>query len=165
MAVKPETRAEKLLAQRVELESEIEAAKKKAGIPKLETKLEKVKADLVSVMTEHEIEQVEGDGVHATLVRQNYGAMFLATIEDVRALDEIPDDREIEPMRAIIKAKFGAFAKGSKSSEIWKRITKPVIVPEAIEEVVAEGLLSVDEIAPAFIEKAKKPYARIFRDS
>jgi hypothetical protein len=29
---------------------------------------------------------------------------------------------------------------------------------------VAEGILDVDEISPAFVEKDKKPFIRIFED-
>lgn len=159
----PETRAEKLLNQRVSLEAEIAEKKKKAGITALETKLEKVKESLTEVMTEYEIEQVEGEGYHATLIRQSYGAFFLATDEDANEAD-VPTDRNLSSMRTIIREKFGPYKKGSKSSHIWKRITKSVVIPDAVEEVVSEGLLTVDEISPAFIEKVKKPYARVFKD-
>jgi hypothetical protein len=38
------------------------------------------------------------------------------------------------------------------------------VVKEAIEEVIAEGILTVDEISPSFVEREKKPYVRIFED-
>lgn len=164
MAMKPETKAERLLAKRVQLENEIMDIKRKAGLLKLETALEKVKEELLSVMTENKFEQVQGKGYHATLVKQSYGSMLLATMDDFLALDEIPADRAVTPLRSIIRKKYGKFSKGSKSSEIWKRITKPVVVPDKLEEVVSEGLLSVDEIAPAYVDKQKKPYARVFKD-
>lgn len=162
MPVKPETQAERLLTKRVELENQITELRKKSGIAALETKLEKVKGDLTALMVEHEIEQVEGDGYHATLIRQSYGSMFIATPDDLRALDEIPKDRILTPLRTIIRRKF----KNDPDTfrDVWNRVTKKVVVPEAIEEVVSEGILTVDEISESFIEKAKKPYARVFKD-
>jgi hypothetical protein len=156
-----EKRAERLLIQRVTQEAKIELARKKAGLPAMEKKLEKIKAELVQVMDEGGIDQVEGSGFHATLIRANYGSMFIATDDDLRALDEIPEDRKLIPMRTILKRKFKDKA---VFREVWNRITKRVIVVEALEEVIAEGLLTVDEIAPAFIEKQKKPYVRVFED-
>jgi hypothetical protein len=99
-----EKRAERLLIQRVTQEAKIELARKKAGLPAMEKKLEKIKAELVQVMDEGGIDQVEGSGFHATLIRANYGSMFIATDDDLRALDEIPEDRKLNCSRVHRKA-------------------------------------------------------------
>lgn len=104
--------------------------------------------------------RIECDGFHAVLIEQAYDARFIATEDDLTG-DE-PTVRKIKPLRAIIRKKFGPFTKGSKSSQIWKRITKSVVDKDALDEVVAEGLLTVKEITPAFVEKKKAPFLRVF---
>lgn len=163
----PKAQAGKLLKRRLVLELKLQEARTQAGIPAIEEKLDKVKAALVTAMVDGGLDQVEAMGFHATLVKQNYGSMFLATSEDVESAQrdlEFPEDRVLRSVRSILRDKYGAMTKGSKSLEIWKRITRPVVVPELVEEVIADKLLTVDEIADAFVEKTKKPYARVFKD-
>src|SRR5262245_34491598 len=163
-APKYTTKAISLLNDLVQVNAAIETARKKAGLPALEASKDALKSELTALMIQHSMEQVGTDGAHATLVQATYGGKVLATSEDFRDLDEIPTDRPIMPLREIIKMKFGAIKAGSKSLEIWKRVTKPVVRMDALDEVVSEGLLTVDEIAPAYIEKQKRPYVRVFND-
>jgi len=106
--------------------------------------------------------KIQGDGFHATLIEQPYDARFIATENDLTG-DE-PDNRDVIPLRRTIRKKYGPFKKGSKSSRLWQRITKPVVMREALDEAVAEGLLSIEEVAPSFVEKRKAAYLRIFED-
>jgi hypothetical protein len=170
----PQTEAAKLLTTITELQITIAIARSKAGLDDLEARLDEAKSSLTALMAANGLEQVEGAKHHATLIRQNYSSAFLATKDDIPtdrdellsigAISEDGSVRKLVSLRTIIRKKYGPFKKGSKSSEIWKRITKPVVLPDAVEEVVAEGLLSIKEITPAFIEKQKKPYVRIFED-
>ena len=48
-------------------------------------------------------------------------------------------------------------------SDIWSRVTRRVANPEGIDEIVGEGIVSLDEIKGAFVEKTKAPYLRGFK--
>lgn len=154
--------AEKLLKKIAEKQLTLDVLKAESPIPPLEKEISELKERLTLLMLSKNIEQVQGPDCHATLIQQNYGGRFLATSEDVAEAQPEFRDRKLKSLCAIITKKYG---KGSDEfKEIWGRITKRVILPDALEEVVNEGLLSVDEISPAFVEKTKKPYARIFKD-
>jgi hypothetical protein len=103
--------------------------------------------------------RIEGDGFHATLIAQNYDAHFVGTKDDLANEDQI--GRKIIPLRTIIYRKFKDKA---KAKEVWFAVSKRVVVKEKIEEAVAEGLLTVDEISPSFVEKTKQPYLRLYDD-
>jgi urocanate hydratase len=69
-------------------------------------------------------------------------------------------------LQSIIEKKFKSkvSVKGSKARKMWMKITKRVLDPEAIEELVQEGALDVDEISPAWYETKRAPYLRVYED-
>jgi hypothetical protein len=152
--------AEALLHGYLVAKKTLDDAKKKAKISDLELSADAAKAALVHSMLKAKLDQVNGPGCHATLVKSYFKPQFIGTDED------IPDDapRAITPLRTIIRKKFGPFAKGSKSTRLWNRITKRVVDTSAVEEVIAEGILSVDDVSPSFYEVERAPYVRIFED-
>lgn len=160
MAVKAdamtETQARKALNKLLEKQAELELVRRQAGIPKLEAEIDAAKRTVIDFMDATDTDQLLGDGAHATLVRASYDSHFVGTN------DEIPDwvERRVIPLRTIIYKKLPK----EEAAKLWQRVTKRVVVPEMVEEVVAEGLLEVDEISPSFVEKLKKPYIRISRD-
>jgi len=110
-------------------------------------------------------ERIDFDsGFHATLVSQSYDPRYVATDEDMP--DELPEGRKVIPLQTIIEKKFKSKVSkpGSKAREVWFSITKRVIDREAIDQAVADGVFKVDDVAPAFVEKQKAPYLRIFED-
>lgn len=147
----------------------IEKLKRKHGILDLEAEAQELKqaATLWAALNLKGGDQIECDGFHATLISQPYDSRFLATDEDrdeyIEANEPIKD-RQVISLRHIVRKKFGPFSKGSQSSKIWRRITRPVVVKEALDEVVGEGLLTVEEITPSFVEKQKAPYLQFYED-
>jgi len=146
----------------IALESEIRELMKEQGIDEMMQDAAEMKKAAQAYCVNNGIDRLDLEGVHFTLIKQAYDSRFIATEDDLTG-DE-PDNRQIIPLRKIIRKKFGPFGKGTNASRIWKRITKSVIVKEALDEVVAEGLLTVDEISPSFVEKHKTPYLRKFED-
>lgn len=145
------------------LESEIAKKREKAGLPELEMKRDAVKKELTEFMTANEVAHaISPDGAVATLVKASYDSRFIATAEDFEEMEEIPD-RDVIPLREIVKMKYGVMKKGTNSWRIWNRITKRVVQADKLEEVISEGLLTVDEVAPSFVQKQKKPYVRVTR--
>lgn len=154
--------AKQALEGMMALDAEIRELMEEHGISEMMQDATEMKKAAQAYCVAKGIERVEMGDVHFTLVKQAYDSRFIATEADLTG--EEPVDRKVVPLRQIIRKKFGPFGKGKKASEIWKRITKPVVVKEALDEVVAEGLLSVDDISPSFVEKQKAPYLRKFEN-
>jgi hypothetical protein len=109
-------------------------------------------------MIEGDMDQVQGTGYHATLIRAGYDARVVGTEDDLQP----GDPPEVVPLREIIYRKF----KHDKNlaRRTWFACTRRVVVIDMLEEQVAGGVLTVDEIAEAYVQKEKKPYIRIFKD-
>jgi hypothetical protein len=154
--MKPETKALKALEKLVELQEKLAEAKRKAGIARMESEIDRLKGTITNFMIEADEEHLYAtDGHYATLIKATYDAHFVGT------KDEIPEDigdRKVIPLRTIIYKKLPK----EEAAKLWQRVTKRVVVTELVEEVVAEGILVVNEISPAFVEKSKKPYVRIY---
>jgi hypothetical protein len=160
--VKTLAEAQEALAMMRELEAEIRTIQKEHGIDEMMQDATELKKAAQAYAVEKGLERIEGDGFHGTLISQSFDSHFIATDEDLA--NEEPAGRKLNSLRAIIRKKFGPYTKGSKSSQLWRRATKPVVDRTALDEIVAEGLLTVKEITPAFVEKKKSPYLRIFED-
>lgn len=144
------------------LQAEIEEMMKESGISEMMEDATEMKRAATAYAVSNKLERIDCNGFHATLIEQSYDTHFLATDEDVREAE--PQGRQLKSLRSILRKKFGPMTKGSKSLEIWKRVTKPVVDKTALEEVVAEGELTAKELTPSFVEKKKAPYLRVFED-
>jgi hypothetical protein len=138
-----------------DLQDEIARIRKESGLDKLEAKLDDQKARVKDFMLVKDVPRLDVPGAHVTLVKGFYGATFVGTDDDIPM-----GVANVTPLRKIIYAKFPR----DKAKEIWFRCTRRMIVKEQLEEVVAEGLLSPDEIAPSFVEKEKAPYVRVYME-
>jgi len=135
------------------------------GITQLEADATELKKAATRWAVTSKTERIDFDaGFHATLISQTYDPHYIATDDDMP--DELPDNREIIPLQTIIEKKFKSkVAKpGSKARKVWFSITKRVIDREAIDQAVADGVFTVDDVAPAFVEKQKAPYLRVFEE-
>lgn len=143
---------------------EAKALRAEHGIDEIEQDCVELKKAVTRYAVEHEVERIDFDqNFHATLVRQFYGQEFIGTVDDIP--DQVPDNREIIPLQAIIEKKFkGSVKEKGKARKVWMRITKRIVDRAAVDQIVAEGVLTVDELAPCFIEKEKAPYLRIFEE-
>ena len=144
-----------------DLKAEIDEVKKESGLDELERDAMAYKAAAQNYMIDKDVEQLQGDGWHATLVKGHGSSRWIVDHGDLTG-DE-PD--RVVPLRDIIEEKFGSSVKAKGAARrMWMRITKRVADVEGIEEVVNAGDLDVDEISPAFIETPRAPYVRIFED-
>ena len=101
---------------------------------------------------------------HATLIEQFYDQRYIATDDEIPG--NLPEGREVVSFQSMIEKKFKSSVKtkGSKARKIWLRATKRALDKEAVEQLVAEDVISISELAQCFIEKAKTPFIRVFED-
>ena len=144
----------------------IESLMTQHSIYKMQAEIEALKEAATAWAVESETERIDFQigkkHFHATLVEQAYGSQFIGTEDDMPA----DASSDAKPLSEILAEKFGGSIdkKGSLARKVWLRVTKRVVDKEAVEELVAEKALTVDELAPCFYEKQKKPYLRIFTD-
>lgn len=139
------------------LKAERDEAYEEAGIKDMDEELVALKAAVTNFMKEKEMETIECKGFHGTMVTSYYGGHWIGTKDDIT--DD--DPAGARSLKSILQKKFGVKA----AKPIWMRITKRVPDHQAIEEAIAEGVFTVKDVAPAWSEKQKAPYLRIFEDS
>jgi hypothetical protein len=93
---------------------------------------------------------------YALLRRDKYGGTWLATDDDIT--NEAP--KKAVSMLSVLRKKY---PDRKIRSEVWNRITKRTIDKDGLQRVVDEGLLSDNEIAPAFYEKEKAPFLIVYQ--
>ena len=147
--------AQRALKEHLALEAEIAKRTVEAGIPELAALSAEYKSLVTEWAVNEKVERIEIDDTHhATLISQFYDSRFIGTADDLTG----EEAKGVIPLRTLLRRQFGK--EGAK--EIWHRVTRRVVDRELVEEVIAEGILTVDDVAPAFVEKQKKPYLRIF---
>lgn len=144
------------------MKAELDELREEHGITDLEKDLVSYKAAVQTWMVENDVEQVQCDGFHGTLIKGFYGSHWIATDDDITE----GDPAGAKSLQSLIEKKFKSKVKdkGSKARKVWMKITKRVVDHAAVEELVQAGTLSVDEISPAWSEKPKQPFLRIFED-
>lgn len=146
------------LASVQELQDDIVIRMEAAGIPALEAKKDALKKLATEYAVKEGIERVDFPGAHATLIQQFFDGRFIGTEEDIRG-----DERDgVIPLRQIIRRKFKGDT--AKVKEVWNQVTRRVVDKDAVDEAISYGILTVDDVAPAYVERAKSPYLRIFKD-
>src|SRR5262252_3852284 len=159
--IKTQKQALEALQRFRDLKAEIDEVKKESGLDELEADAMAYKAAAQNFMIGKDIEQLQGDGWHATLVKGHGSSRWITYGDD---LDGTEGDRVV-PLKNIIEKKFGGSIKRKGAARrVWLMITKRIADTEGIEEAVAAGEITVDEISPAFVEKDRAPYLRLFDD-
>ena len=145
-----------------ELKEAIDEVREENGLAEMEKDAAAYKAAAQEFLVRSNTDHIQGEGWHGTVVR---GA---GTSHWIETEDDMPEttDRDVVPLRTIIeeKCKSEISEKGSKARKLWMKMTKRVLDTDAIEELVKEGKLDVDEISPAWFETQRAPYLRIFED-
>lgn len=145
-----------------ELQEAIKEIREENDMDAMEKDAVAYKAAAQEFMLRTDQEHIEGDGWHGTIVKGSGTSHWIETEDDIP--ENARDD--VDSLDAIIERKCESLIseKGSKARKLWMKMTKRVVDPVAIEELVNEGKLDVDEIAPAWYETPRAPYLRIFED-
>lgn len=160
--IKTEEDALEALTRFRNLKAEIDEVRADSGLDELEKDAVAYKAATEAFMVQARLKHIQGDGFHGTLVEGTGSSQWIATDDDLK----VGTPKRCKSLQSIIEKKFKSSIgeKGSKARKMWMRITKRVLDPEAIEELVNEGVLDVDEISPAWYEVPRKPYLRLYED-
>ena len=148
---------ERLLAMQTELAN----LRQQTGIERLEQRIDEYKTKLRDFCVEAEEETINlQGGRYVRLVQSASERRIIGTTEELNAIS----DSEGQPtgMKSLMRILQEKFPTDKRWVEIWRRATKPIPDISAIEQLVSEGILSVEDLQPAYYEKKKSPYIRIF---
>src|SRR5262245_368372 len=155
--VKTEAEAKRALLKYREIKDDIAVRMAAAGIPELEEQADELRRQATDWAVKSDKETISlGGTLYARLRRDKYGGTWMATDNDVTAYTPV----NVMSMRANLKKKYAKDA--AQFREVWNRVTKRAVDPEKLDRVVQEGVLTADEIAPAYYEKDKKPFIQIY---
>lgn len=144
------------------LQESIDELLQEHGITEMMEDATELKKAATNYCVSKKVETLPLSAGHATLITASYDRRVVATQAEADLINESSVDRKIVPLRKILAKKF---RDKKQLKEIWNRVTVRVVNVPALEEVVQEGILDVDEISPAYHEKQKAPYLRIFKDA
>ena len=157
--IDPYDAAVALLSEFDEIQQQIEEFRKKNGIPKLEARADEIKREVTTWAAANDVDRIElPNGRWGTLIRSVAGVVWIWGEEDTP--DEFDAPEGFRALRTILRKKFRQDPETLK--RVTRQVTRRVVNPEGLDEVVQEGLLTEDEIAPAMVEKMKAPYIRVF---
>ena len=148
------------------LQEEVEEIREEHGLKEIEEDQVELKRAVTAYMLDKGVSDIkipERSGMYGKLIEQGYDKRVIATAEELD--DYMADGKDliapdVIPLRKLFVKKFGKGTAEFKAA--WKRATKPVADVAELEHMVAEGELTVKELAKCYAEKRKTPYLRIF---
>jgi len=138
--------AVKAVAKMRSLELEIKEIEEEHGLKAKRDEVQRLKHNLIGYMQRENKSRLDADVGYLTLV-QPTGKSWISTKE------EIPKNAprgQYKSLRAIL------------GKDLWLRVTKRVVNPDALQELVDEGEVTEDELAPAMMEKPHGAYVRFY---
>ena len=133
----------------VQLKEQAEELMELHGITEMLDAAEELKKKATTFAASKNIDKLDlPDGRYGKLITSVHDRIWVGTKADMP--EGAPDGTR--PLKALV------------SKEVWMKITRRVPDPEKIDEAVSEGLVTHDEIAPAYFEKMRSPYIRVFGD-
>ena len=131
----------------VRLKEEAEALMQEHGITEMLEAAEALKKKATAFAASKNIDKLDlPDGRYGKLITAVHERVWVGTKGDIP--EGAPD--KITPLKSLVP------------KEVWMKITKRVPDPERIDEAVSEGLITHDQIAPAYFEKMRAPFLRVF---
>ncbi len=149
--------AQRALTMMVELQESITEQMEEYGISEMMQDAAELKKAATAFCVSKKIDKLRlpKAGKYATMVRAVQERIWIGTRDDLYEYDRAgaTDKLQIKPLKSLV------------SKEVWMKITKRVPDPERIDQAVAEGIVSLDEIAPAYVERYRAPFLRVYDEN
>lgn len=147
MDMKTKAEAIKALVQADKLEREAKEMEIQYGISERRNKAKVIKSEVAHFFAAKGITAVElPTGATGRLIQSVQERVWVGTKEDMPV--DAPEG--LKPLKSLV------------SKEIWMKLTRRRPDPEKIDQAVADGLVTIDEIQPAYYERMRAGYIRIF---
>jgi hypothetical protein len=147
MKVKTKDDAIEVLQHATRLKEEAETLMLQYGITDMLEKADDLKREVTKFAAAKGIDKLDlPDGRYGKLIQAVHERVWVGTKDDVP--ESAPD--KVKPLKSLV------------TKEVWMKITRRVPDPERIEQAVSEGLVTLDQIEPAYFEKMRAPFLRVF---
>jgi hypothetical protein len=154
--VKSLKQAKEALLACKELDNSIMELQREHGITEMMEDASELKKAATRWADANDAERIDlGGGRYVGLRRDKYGGTWVADVDDLT--ESVPST--VVPLRRILKKKFKDAA---TFKEVWMRVTKRTVDSDALAQEVSAGILTAEEIAPAFFEKEKAAFLRFY---
>jgi len=158
--IKTKKQAVEALQMMETLKAEIAELEAKYGISEMQQDATELKKAVTRYCEVNDIDRIDFTTndvpMHGTLV-SGFDKKWLLTDEDLRSAGQ---PKGAKSLRRILRKKISP----AEFKQVWARVTKRVVDPEGINELVDEGMLDESDVAPALVEKPRASYLRIFKD-
>jgi hypothetical protein len=149
MSVKIKTKddAVEVLQHATRLKEEAEALMEQNGITDMLDRADELKREVTKFAAAKGIDKLDlPDGRYGKIITAVHERVWVGT------KDDMPDNTpaKVKPLKSLV------------TKEVWMKITRRVPDPERIEQAVSEGLVTLDQIEPAYFEKMRAPFIRVF---
>lgn len=158
--IKSKKQAIEALQMMQTLKDEIEEIRKDHGLGELEQDATELKKAVTAYCSNNGIDRLDfahdDAPFHGTLVA-GHDTRWILSKDDLVSAGQ---PKGAKSLRAILRAKLST----EDFKYAWAKVTKRVVNPEGIDELVTEGMVSENDVAPALVEKPRTPYLRIYQD-
>jgi hypothetical protein len=145
--MKTKDEAIKALVQADKLEKEAKELEIQYGITERKEKAKAIKGDVARFFAAKGIQAVQlPSGATGRLITSVQERVWVGTREDMP--EDAPDG--LKPLKSLV------------TKEIWMKLSRRKADPEKIDQAVSDGLVTIDEIMPAYYERMRAGYVRIF---
>lgn len=159
--VKTEADAKAALLKYRAIKEDIAVRMAAAGIPDLEEQADELRQKATDWAVKNDKDTISlGGKVYARLRRDKYGGTWVATSDDLTSDTPV----SVVPLRTILWNKYAKKGDKTMFNEIWHRVSRRAVDPDKLDRAVQEGVLTADEISPAFYEKDKAPFLILYGD-
>jgi hypothetical protein len=107
-------------------------------------------------MTQKNMKQITLSNGKVKKLVERMTRKWIGTRADLKAIQATDD---VIPLKEIVAGT--KVERNGKWVPLWNVITKRVIDPDKLDEVIAAGTLSEEEVAPAFVEIPQKPFIQM----
>jgi hypothetical protein len=146
MKIKTKEEAARVLANVVKLQEKADNLKAEHGIKELEAAASTLKKEVTEFCIAKKIDRLDLAG------NKFYGRMIQSVQQRiwVTTKDDIPEGVKCKPLKSLVP------------KEVFMAITKRVADPDKIQDAIDDGLVTLDEIKPAYVEKMRAPYINVY---
>jgi hypothetical protein len=139
------------LTEFVDTETEIEVLMEQ--IKPLQRKAVELKKAATYFADERKIDAIPMDGFYFRLIRR-HERFWVGTRADMPK----GAPKKAKPLKDIVAGRY--VKRGGKKVSLWNFLTRRIPDAEKINDAINEGLISEEELAPAYLERPQAPYLR-----
>lgn len=136
---------------------EIEKIKLENDLAGKEATYEELRRALRGFQTENKVAEVT-NGKWKSLLVERTGSKWLWDDDDMNTLPVEWGDSNTRPLKTIIEEKFA-----TNADRIIRKVTSRVFDPAKLDDAVKKGILTAEEIAPAFLNFIQTTYVQVSR--